>query len=211
MCSYQDFVEDVVWKDSECNLSRVANGMERYVLPGIQPSNTDIKLYNVAKFLFGTEGNTAVVIGRLFVEYDIDFSIPQIGSVGSDAQSGSLYSTGSTVANYFGTAAYPEGLINPSNLLDVVTFNNLIIGGKYSVMWTMQAAVITTAPTITMTSGGTQITAFTGITSGTNCYDVMTFRATSNTATVTLGGVTVLTTPAICYLNIGLIQDLNSL
>ena len=83
-------------KPSQNMIYAVSNlGMRRYTRPGAQPSNTDIRMYDVGNFFIATEGSQAnAVVGELWVEYDVYLTVPKlIGDLGTDVMGVHYYST----------------------------------------------------------------------------------------------------------------------
>lgn len=95
--TYQDCVEDAVWVEELCCDLNVAsmfpNGQRKFVRSsgvGLE----DLKLYDAANFFLCTvEEANANAIGKLWVEYDVDFFTPQThsGSSTNDARFASHY------------------------------------------------------------------------------------------------------------------------
>jgi hypothetical protein len=62
----------------------IRNGPARYVRPGVQPTNTDIKTYDAGNLYVSTYGCAATsVVGELRVRYRCKFSEPVLESAGS--------------------------------------------------------------------------------------------------------------------------------
>lgn len=110
--AYSGAVEDAPWKDLKCvlkasNLSG-ALGKRHYIRTGDAPANSDIKTYDVANVFVCTVDASADAIpwGKLWVEYDIDFFIPQIPADGNLSVLGGRTTGGGTIntANPLGTA-----------------------------------------------------------------------------------------------------------
>jgi hypothetical protein len=79
--TYQDCVEDAVWvQELVCELnvdSMFPNGRRKFVRSGSVGAE-DLKLYDAANFFLCTlEQIGASAIGKLWVEYDVDFFTPQ--------------------------------------------------------------------------------------------------------------------------------------
>lgn len=84
--TYQDCVEDAVWVEQlVCDLdvaSMFPNGAKKFVRTGAVGSE-DLKLYDAANFFLCTvEEVGADAIGKLWVEYDVDFFTPQVAPSG---------------------------------------------------------------------------------------------------------------------------------
>lgn len=81
MASYQDNVEDVPWKNLTCQLNPASMHViqqRKYLRTSAVPVGTDVKLYDCGNFFVGTTGGASTdAIGKLYVEYDVEFFIPQ--------------------------------------------------------------------------------------------------------------------------------------
>lgn len=81
MASYQDNVEDVPWKNLSCTLNPSSMHViqqRKYLRTAAAPVGTDLKLYDAGNFFVGTTGGVGTdAIGKLYVEYDVEFFIPQ--------------------------------------------------------------------------------------------------------------------------------------
>lgn len=128
LSSYDEVVEDAPWKDMCCvlkaNLMSGAGGRRHFVRSGALAPNQDIKLYDVARFFVGTVDGAAVSWGKLWVEYDIDFYIPQLPPAGALQVSGGRFFGGGTIslANPMGDA--PTG--DPDNVGIAIGNNSTI-------------------------------------------------------------------------------------
>jgi hypothetical protein len=104
--SYQDVVEDAPWKDIHCELmpsSLHAMGPKKYIRTGPLAPNLDIKTYDCGTMFIGTtDASGTPPWGKLWVEYDVTFSVPQLSNGG--------------LSNYFhATSSGPNsGFILPS-------------------------------------------------------------------------------------------------
>lgn len=85
LCAYEDAVEDVVWRDQECKLDIAAMhsmGPRKFVR-NTTVANQDIKTFDVGNLFIGTIGMSALIgaiCGKLWVDYDVTFFVPQIPS-----------------------------------------------------------------------------------------------------------------------------------
>lgn len=89
--TYQDCVEDAVWVESlVCELSVASmfpNGLKKFVRSGAVGLE-DLKLYDAANFFLCTlEEASSAAIGKLWVEYDVDFFTPQVAPSGDPISS----------------------------------------------------------------------------------------------------------------------------
>jgi len=84
--SYQDVVEDAPWKDIHCELmpsSLHAMGPKKYIRTGPLAANLDIKTYDCGTMFIGTTDSSGTPPwGKLWVEYDVTFSVPQLSAGG---------------------------------------------------------------------------------------------------------------------------------
>jgi len=107
--SYEDVAEDAPWKDIVCSLSSKAMSVREHLFTRTGPlgSNLDIKTYDVGNLHVCTIDGTAVNWGKLWVEYDVDFFVPQLPSnpfVAPLPSGNALSNGGETAANPFGTS-----------------------------------------------------------------------------------------------------------
>lgn len=73
--SHADVIEDVVWNGVVCKLNPARLGGFRYVGTTIQAG--DVRTSNAGKFMVASTGATAVaIVGKLWVEYDVELTIP---------------------------------------------------------------------------------------------------------------------------------------
>lgn len=84
--SYKGVVEDAPWKDITCHLPHKdlnsSNGF-RYVRSDDLSPNLDIKTYDSGIMnVITIDGTNGVTWGKLWVEYDVEFKIPQINPNG---------------------------------------------------------------------------------------------------------------------------------
>jgi hypothetical protein len=147
MSSYDNTVEDAPWKDMCCVLKpQLMSGMAKrhFVRSAALAANQDIKLYDVADFYVGTVDGTAVSWGKLWVEYDIEFFIPQLPPLGIQASSGGSIVGGGALsaANPLGTVPVldPESSGLGVSALSVITFQS---SGTCTVSTTLTGTVIT--------------------------------------------------------------------
>ena len=161
--SYQDAIEDAPWRDITCPLRKVSmNGgrTRHFVRQTALAANLDVKTYDVGKFFVLTTDGTAVSWGKLWVEYDVTFHIPQLPASGAGPFGGLISSTGAseTAANPFGTAAaadtHSKGIsINTSNPA-TISIENI---GTYLVEMQFVGTVITAVGAPTLGAGLTLV------------------------------------------------------
>jgi hypothetical protein len=86
--SYRDASEDAPWKDQEVILDPTAMfplGPRKYIRSAII-GGSDLKTYDAGVMHVSTTGQAGTdAVGKLFVEYEVEFFIPQTGSGGAEA------------------------------------------------------------------------------------------------------------------------------
>lgn len=107
--AFEDVAEDAPWKDIECvcaQLSMAAGTTRHFTRSGALAANLDVKTYDVGNLHLCTVDGTAVNWGKLWVEYDIEFFVPQLPPTGQLALVGGQVTgaTTQTGANPFGVA-----------------------------------------------------------------------------------------------------------
>jgi hypothetical protein len=78
--AYQDVVENVPWRDIVCTLdprSMFPLGSRKFTRSG-PVSFTDIKTYDAGTFYYCTTGSDTNLLGKLWVDYEVEFYTPQI-------------------------------------------------------------------------------------------------------------------------------------
>lgn len=170
ICAYEDTVEDAPWKDIECRLP--ANRLNsadkfRFTRSGPLAANQDIKLYDAGNVFVCCVDGTAVNWGKLWVEYDVTFRIPQldVGSSPSASASGGSFAGGGTItaANPLGTVPVPDAQ-NANVVLDnasVLTFQALgdyvvairLSGTITAALWSTAGAGVTIISQLLETDG----------------------------------------------------------
>lgn len=98
MYNYQGTISAKPSQNMVYNVGNLAP--RRYIRPGAQPANTDIRLYDIGNFFIATEGSqAAAVVGELWVEYEIFLTVPKlIGDLGTDAMVAHIKSTSGPVS-----------------------------------------------------------------------------------------------------------------
>lgn len=128
----------------ECN-SHMNSLTHLYVRPATQPSNTDLRLYDVGKFTIATScPGTSVTLGELWISYDVELFKPKLSTLGS---SNALHVSRSNTANVnvtFGSVGLQivGGLTNFATVsASSVALTGLSVGQKYLVAmsWTFAA------------------------------------------------------------------------
>jgi len=144
--SYEGVVEDAPWKDICCTarkLSMTGPLKKHYTRNSALAANLDIKTYDVGNFFLMTVDGTSVPWGKLWVEYDVVFTLPQLPPNGVGPVGGKISSGGTlSAANPFGDAPTVDPQANGISISNnsIVTFAN---AGTYLVVMNLGGTVIT--------------------------------------------------------------------
>lgn len=181
--------ETAVWKDLTFTANQGMIGRECFVRTGAIPANNDIKLYDVGNFFMcATDATSASPIGKLWVEYDIEFINQQVGanSLGASTLSGITGMASSVPLGTSQTATGPIGLSTANGYL--INITGLIVGTEYLIsLWlggtgfstcTLSAPVNLTQSTNLIASGLAGMTAATA---------AGTYVATAASAQISIG------------------------
>lgn len=155
--SFKDAQEDAPWKDIVCPLSvkeLLGGENDKYIRLGILGPNQDIKTYDSGNLHLCTIDGTAVSWGKLWVEYDVTFKVPQLQTDAVNASNTTVIQSGGTVSRAapFGDAATQTGGLDVQASGATLTFNKV---GEYGITMLIAGTVTTgTAPTLTGTVSG---------------------------------------------------------
>jgi hypothetical protein len=154
MSSYQGSVQGSPWLSNLCCSARGSSlsgfAKRRYLRTGVLGANQDVKTYDVGNFFLGTTDGTAVGWGKLYVEYDVTFFIPQLPSAGPLPLGGSFTAGGTmSAANPFGDAPTSDAanLGITISTASVVTFAR---AGTYLLCPRLVGTVLTAIPNPTV-------------------------------------------------------------
>lgn len=154
MSTYSQCIEDAPWKDITCVLKTSNSnplGKHHYIRQAALAANLDIKTYDIANFIVATTDGTAIPWGKLWVEYDVDFFIPQLPASGAVVIDGGKITGGAafTNANPLGaTAAVDAQAFGVAvDALSNVTLSDI---GTYLVTFSVTGS--TTLATMTLTA-----------------------------------------------------------
>jgi hypothetical protein len=152
--SYQGAVEGAPWITSICCDARGSSlsgfAKRRYLRTGALANNQDIKTYDVGNYFLATVDGTAVGWGKLYVEYDVTFFIPQLPSAGPLPLGGSFTAGGTmSAANPLGDAPVSDAgnLGITVSAASVVTF---LRTGTYLVCLRSVGTTLTAIPNPTL-------------------------------------------------------------
>jgi len=143
MSSYDECVEDAPWKDNCCALKPqlLSGAIKRhFVRTSALASNQDIKLYDCCNFYIATvDGTDAAAWGKLWVEYDVDFYVPQLPPAGANTLAGGLITAGGTLsgANPLGTVPIldPQSVgitIDGTSTVSFLTTGEYLVNADYT-------------------------------------------------------------------------------
>lgn len=128
--SYSNVVEMVPWTlEFCCELDVKAllePGTRKYVRSAALAPNLDIKTYDGGNFFVCTTDGTAVSWGKLWVEYDVEFFVPQLPPAGPGLTASSRIGSGGAVSktSIYGTAPSVFGNQSVVPVVNTITFNS---------------------------------------------------------------------------------------
>jgi len=166
--SFRDAQEDAPWKDIVCTLSPtdMLGGLtDKYVRLGILAPSQDYKLTDSGTmFVCTTDGATAVGWGKLWVEYDVTFRVPQnkfevvlfASTFGVKAEDGSV-----AVSTPFGTAPVLYGGLDVGVGPSYLTFNRV---GQYYLQFTISGTGIVSGSAVSLSGTALQYQVLNGTT-----------------------------------------------
>lgn len=182
-----------------------ALGAKRYIRSGVLAANLDIKTYDLGNLIVAAQGCADTsAIGELYVEYEIELSVPVVSaSAQAKAQSGYI-TAGGTISKtaLFGTAAVVSGGLDVTASGNVLTFNRV---GSYIVSLLVTGTGLFTAfaPTLTAPAAGSSAALLGGISNaaanaGTNATASYTVVVVTRGTTLTIDCNAVSTTVTAC-------------
>lgn len=141
--------------------SRMRKNDSKYVRPGAQPVNTDIKTYDGGNLIVSTQGNTNTsVIGELRVRYTCKLSEPVLLSSSSSpvASYAHVMTSGSSTSSapFSGATIASESLDITTTLpsTSTVLFSGLVDGAHYLLDYFVEANSLSVSPNLEIVSGG---------------------------------------------------------
>jgi hypothetical protein len=174
--SFPDTVSSPVWENCVYSASPAelrALG-KRFVRPGANPPNTDIKLYDIGNFQIASQGATVnAVSGELRVSYTVMLYEPQLNSIGSVALSGEYISNSNGTQPVVQPGSVAQVAFVPGAFITGVLFSTTYVAtapGQY--LMTLQVAG-TGLGAITATSSGTIYDSFTVFNTGTTAASII--------------------------------------
>lgn len=206
--AYRGSVRSAPW--NPCSHTSIREDLHKqktnYVRFGPQPAATDLKTYDIGNLFVITQGVTtaSATCGELYVEYDVLLKTPVFEPVVPNGSftnsSGTLVTTG----NFLGAVA---NLVSSGSILITAPSNNVVqltglqVGSEISVNYLLVAAAITGKLVMAATTGLTLKTQVSGTPAADVAYSsTQTFIVSLATATITLSGITVITTPTLAAL-----------
>lgn len=153
--SFQDVVEDAPWKNLECSLSSSSMfpmGPRKFIRSGALAANLDVKTYDAGQLFICTTDGTAVNWGKLWVEYDVELSVPANPAAGSLAASSqhvtSVVPTTSSMLPTPVTLSGSAAIVSIAS--NVLTF---LIAGRFFVNYVSSATTDIVNPTLAVAGG----------------------------------------------------------
>jgi len=189
LSSYADAEESALWVMicADCDPRRL-NGTapRRFVRNGALAANLDVKLYDSGNFFVATTDDSAVVVAKLWVEYDVSLFTPQVPS-GGFFQTGTLQGAGGSLAaaTPFGAAPVVTGAPALSGAAtSTLSMTGLVIGQEYALTIQLVGTVISVVSPAA-TTGMTFVTSAVSMNNAaaTASAAFVTFTATAETAT----------------------------
>jgi hypothetical protein len=189
--SYRDVVEEAPWIPEVCcrldPQAMMEPGNRKYVRTGALAANLDVKTYDSGSFFVCTTDGSATNWGKLWVEYDVEFFVPQlppqgevsleqITSGGTTSSSAIFGATPTTLGNLYATvSANTITFLAPGWYLVVVRLigsSPTITGitGTATVPTDDTGTLLTSFPVLTTAANQTAILALTGTVTGSQTY-----------------------------------------
>jgi hypothetical protein len=178
----------------------------KFVRPGAQPANTDIKTYDAGNLYVSTQGNTNTsLIGELRVRYVVELTEPVLEPASTVGGVVHFSATVPTTANNFATATLQSGgtpaLTGIGLTANTITFP-AGIPGNYLLQMNLIASTSCSAYTIALGAGATPLGLLTNVTrdSAGALYSLASTAGTVATATLSFTlattGATLTVTPS---------------
>jgi len=166
-----------------CPKSELSNYKEYFTRNTPLTSNLDIKTYDVGNLFVCTNGQANTnLIGELWIEYDVEFTTPQLGNFIAGGKA--TGATSLTAANPLGTAATFDAQ-SFGVTVDGTSTVTFTYPGTYLVLFIFNGSVITAAAATAGTGATTAVIGSITINSGsTQAEDGFIVTTTINNATV---------------------------
>jgi hypothetical protein len=130
LLSYKSSVSAGVWQEAmlQCSMKELIR-KDLYVRCG-SISSGDLKTYDFGALYVASQGASAATLGELYVEYDIEFSVPQTDISAQALCNSASVASGGTVSKtaIFGDAAVVSGGLDVEAAGSTLTFNRV---GEY--------------------------------------------------------------------------------
>jgi hypothetical protein len=145
--------------------SRIRKNSSKYVRPGAQPANTDIKTYDAGNLYVSTYGNQNTTnLGELRVKYTLKLSEPVLEPASVVGGVAHFSGTAGTTANNFATAALQAGATVSLQTITLGT-NTVIfpagIPGNYLLAFSIAGATSASAVGLSSFGNATALSLFT--------------------------------------------------
>jgi hypothetical protein len=163
--SYLGCVEESPWVKTFCMdldvKSMLEPGDRKFVRLGPLAANQDIKTYDGGNLFVFTVDGSAVAWGKLWLEYDVEFFVPQLSPTGSlNVVSQHITGATPTTASLLGTQTTVSGSTSIATVAsNVLTF---VLPGKYSINYNFSGTSYTSSATPVVAAGGSFLSSFVG-------------------------------------------------
>jgi len=155
MATYEDAISDAPWKNICCNLkaSSMNNSLGKFHFTRFGPlaANLDIKTYDCANFLLSTtDGVDGTSWGKLWVEYEVEFSTPQLPPSGLQVDGGMVVGNGAFAND---TPLGDNPIVDPQSRGLLMTSENeltILHPGTYTCDLAIEGTGVTSALNITL-------------------------------------------------------------
>jgi len=159
--SYEDTQENVPWEDLVCELrpsAMFSMGPRKFIRTAALASNQDIKTFDAGNVFLCAVDGTAVAWSKVWVEYDVTLTTPQVQPGGTIVTS-NLHvqsATAPTTTSPWGATTTTVATANSPVNLPIAGGNSLIFNkaGRYLVVYNAVAATSVTSATGFAVSNG---------------------------------------------------------
>jgi len=156
--TYQDAVADAPWVENVMSLDRKSMNMStptHYVRTGPPPGGSDLRLYDSAIVFPCTMDGTVVNWGKLWVEYDVTFSIPQLPAIGVTGLIGYSATGLPTSTQILAFEAQPP---ESTAIIEIVNETcTFLIGGRFYFNYIANAGTVTEVVGPVFTGGAASV------------------------------------------------------
>lgn len=206
--AYRDVISEVPWTvEFHCDLDPSAlhpsAGGRKFVRTAALVSNLDIKTYDGGNLHVATVDGSAISWGKLWVEYDVEFFVPQLPPTGVAAsfKSARINGVSPSQTSYFGTTPTVTG--DTSDFTATGNTLTFVSSGSYLVVMNLVGtgtSVATSPSTASSTATVTLINHYVNSTTGAS-YQYLVTADAGETLSVAFGALQTTTISAsTCYI-----------